>query len=789
MITLSASGGSVTFEFSGNSTYLNDGQITVPVNSLALIIDESDMATFRKAASNDIFVSANIAEFGMTKAELESWYKANMVGSTGGGGGVTPEEVEEMIDEAVSGKVDTDTYSAYTASTTAALFGLDNKMNDIEPKVNSAWTKGVRDLLWYPTSSGLTLEYNIMSGGTYQFAVQPMDESLRYGENASGVNKYLGVYASGNTYNLLVNKYNNTVGGYRITFPMAYKASKVTLQLNSAYTGQTPTTNAIQAYYYDNNGVNYNPKWNYNSGTDSFTNSTEYTGITLAYDQITKIITLTLDSSYNYIIGVRTAKNFADENDLTNPSYYIGAVTIETNSYKLQEALDNKQDTLTAGSGISIQNDVISVTGKVDTEDLDISGKTLYVGDYRSGSMPYELAKEYPISTKPTKLLVKRTDDGDATNVTAFQLYFSNGTTSGSCILRVSTAVGSGITEAAWQFETPEASLELVNGEVYITFLNGYYLTMFKPATYIGSFVMQIVTDIESGSTPSVVESGIYNALDKMSETLTDVITKSDAAYYKGIGYPSLSYSSSSGITFSSSPVGVGLGINTATTSTLATDVSIGADNGVLGVYTTGATHAVIKNDSVSNNRIYMNGIPSSIKMYWNSSYTGSTTHYIAVSCLVSDGTNGYCQWNWDGSQYVPNSNYINTAVTLSYDSTNQVVTITPSSSSALTSIIYARCNRNIAPATALTQDDCRIGLVTIDTNSYKLQEALDNKVDTSDVTTAVTSGSTDVVTSGGVYAKMGGMTIVKITESDYQSLSVKDPDTLYVVIPDPTNP
>ena len=64
MITLSASGGSVTFEFSGNSTYLNDGQITVPVNSLALIIDESDMATFRKAASNDIFVSANIAEFG-----------------------------------------------------------------------------------------------------------------------------------------------------------------------------------------------------------------------------------------------------------------------------------------------------------------------------------------------------------------------------------------------------------------------------------------------------------------------------------------------------------------------------------------------------------------------------------------------------------------------------------------------------------------------------------------------------------------------------------------------------
>lgn len=86
MITLNASGGSVTFTFSGNSTYLNDGTIEVPVNSLALIIDESDMATFRKAASNDIFVSANIAEFGMTKDELIAWYKENMVGSSGGGG-------------------------------------------------------------------------------------------------------------------------------------------------------------------------------------------------------------------------------------------------------------------------------------------------------------------------------------------------------------------------------------------------------------------------------------------------------------------------------------------------------------------------------------------------------------------------------------------------------------------------------------------------------------------------------------------------------------------------------
>lgn len=55
-------------------------------------------------------------------------------------------------------------------------------------------------------------------------------------------------------------------------------------------------------------------------------------------------------------------------------------------------------------------------------------------------------------------------------------------------------------------------------------------------------------------------------------------------------------------------------------------------------------------------------------------------------------------------------------------------------------------------------------------------------------VTSAVTSGSTDVVTSGGVYDQLGGMKIVKLTESEYTALVTKDDDTLYCVVPDPSN-
>lgn len=55
--------------------------------------------------------------------------------------------------------------------------------------------------------------------------------------------------------------------------------------------------------------------------------------------------------------------------------------------------------------------------------------------------------------------------------------------------------------------------------------------------------------------------------------------------------------------------------------------------------------------------------------------------------------------------------------------------------------------------------------------------------------TSAVTSGSTDVLTSGGAYEQFGGLKIVKLTESQYTALITKDESTLYVVIPDPTNP
>lgn len=105
MIQLEALDKSVKFSFSGSQYYLNDGTIEVPINSLALIDDGSNMVTFKKADSNDVFIQAPLSEFGMTKEELAEFYETNMVGAVGGGeSGVTSGDVQSMIDESISRK-------------------------------------------------------------------------------------------------------------------------------------------------------------------------------------------------------------------------------------------------------------------------------------------------------------------------------------------------------------------------------------------------------------------------------------------------------------------------------------------------------------------------------------------------------------------------------------------------------------------------------------------------------------------------------------------------------------
>ena len=58
-------------------------------------------------------------------------------------------------------------------------------------------------------------------------------------------------------------------------------------------------------------------------------------------------------------------------------------------------------------------------------------------------------------------------------------------------------------------------------------------------------------------------------------------------------------------------------------------------------------------------------------------------------------------------------------------------------------------------------------------------------KVDTSAITTSITSSSTDsqVPSAKCVYDQFGGLKLLQITQSDYDNLTTKDPNTLYVIV------
>ena len=107
-------------------------------------------------------------------------------------------------------------------------------------------------------------------------------------------------------------------------------------------------------------------------------------------------------------------------------------------------------------------------------------------------------------------------------------------------------------------------------------------------------------------------------------------------------------------------------------------------------------------------------------------------------------------------------------------DITNNVISVTGGSGGGISS---AECQTMIDQSISGKVDNSVYTAYTSATDT-----ALSNKVSTSAVTSAVTSGSTDVLTSGGAYEQFGGMKLLKLTQSAYDNLPVKDSMTVYII-------
>lgn len=93
MILINKVNNAIQITFEGNDKYLHNGVMDVAVNSLILVIDDSDMATFKRSSTGDVLFSQTIDNIQISG---ESVNKDNIIekfasvgyGSNGGGGSV-----------------------------------------------------------------------------------------------------------------------------------------------------------------------------------------------------------------------------------------------------------------------------------------------------------------------------------------------------------------------------------------------------------------------------------------------------------------------------------------------------------------------------------------------------------------------------------------------------------------------------------------------------------------------------------------------------------------------------
>ena len=161
MVKLEKNGDSaIRFTFTDSDHYLyKDGYIDVPINSLSLVIDESEMVTFKKSATGDPFLSfrADNSNLG-TKEAIEQFYKENMVGA---GGGISEEEVQDMIDSATSGIPSSQVIEALRNDINTVSGEVDTKQDALEYYSEAEYPAG--------GGRGMILVYN---GKTYISSVE-----------------------------------------------------------------------------------------------------------------------------------------------------------------------------------------------------------------------------------------------------------------------------------------------------------------------------------------------------------------------------------------------------------------------------------------------------------------------------------------------------------------------------------------------------------------------------------------------------------------------------------------
>lgn len=348
MVNLQKSGDSaVKIVFTDSDHYLyGNGEIEVPVNSLLLVIDDSEMVTFKKL-SGDPFLSfrADNSNLG-TKAAIEQFYKENMVGSTGGGSGsgVTPSEVQEMIDESVSGKADTTYVNQIAAQATEAITALtqtvSNNYTELKGTDESLYAEKFGDARY--DSATHRINFYAHGNSTDILAYVDATDFIKDGmvSNVEIVNGNLVI-----TFNSDAGKQPISIPLTSIFDPANYYTTAQTQSYVSGFTYDKATIDQKVA-----EGGTFDPTLYYDkTATDALLAAKADTATTYTKTEVDNALSSKADTT------AVTAVNDALTAHTANTTVHVTSAE--------KDAWNAKQDALSAGTGIEISGNVISATG------------------------------------------------------------------------------------------------------------------------------------------------------------------------------------------------------------------------------------------------------------------------------------------------------------------------------------------------------------------------------------------------------------------------------------------
>lgn len=148
MINITTNNGAFLVEFDDNVLYLNDGTMGMPMSSMIVLSDESDIITFRRVGNNDVLFSAKYDEIeldGETFSSKEDAVEAlgeALNQPTGGGG--NPEKEVASISIANGGEIlellNSDDEVIASADTTVWLDGV-----EVDDRISTTSTNPVQN--------------------------------------------------------------------------------------------------------------------------------------------------------------------------------------------------------------------------------------------------------------------------------------------------------------------------------------------------------------------------------------------------------------------------------------------------------------------------------------------------------------------------------------------------------------------------------------------------------------------------------------------------------------------